>query len=293
MTRISKLLLTAIFCLSLLTLSGCKTKVAYTFIEWIADWYIGSYVTLTAKQSEEAKNIVTSFHDWHRETQLPIYVGYVEGLKQRLSVEAISGTQIHQETDKIQVYLDQSADKLLPSAARLMSSLSDGQVEEIMSNLEKERRKYQRKYVDIPQEKAYQARIKELKRNTKRLFGRLTEEQDQWVSDWAKQLQPYEQLTLKQQELMANKLLAALHQREDTQQLENTLKELLFYRTDNWDLDLQKRLDFNQQLTYQLLARIINNLSPKQSLRMNNKLDQYVADFTDLSRINQRQLTSR
>ncbi len=291
--RFSKTLLITLFCLSIFSISGCKTKVAYTFFEWVADWYIGSYVTLTPEQAEQTKDIVSAFHDWHRETQLPIYADYLEGLKSRLSNNVVSGGLIHQETDTIQMYLDQSANRILPSVAHVMSSLNDGQVAQIMSALKKERDKYQKEYVDISQERVYKKRIKELKRNTKRLFGSLTKEQNQWVMAWAKQLQPYEALTLKQRELWADKLLDALHHREDQKQLQIALSQFVFYRTDFWDLELQKRLDYNQALTYDLVARIINQHTPKQREKMGRKLDQYVADFMDLSRVDQPQLSSR
>ncbi|WNO09542.1 DUF6279 family lipoprotein [Teredinibacter sp. KSP-S5-2] len=275
---------TFLACFCLLLLTSCKTKIAYSFLDFIIHWQIDNYVTLDAKQKEKAKGIVDDFHQWHRATQLPRYANYVEGLKVRLTKEAVTGQSIHWETDQIQDLLDTSAHRLIPEAAAIMTTFSDQQVAEVIAEMAKEREKYAKKHVNVSLDKVYKERIKELEKNTQRLFGSFTKEQKQWVNEWVTQLKPYEELTLKQQETWAQNLKAAFDDRANQEKMENTLLELLFYRTDYWDQELQDRLDYNQVLTYDLMAKILNNLTPKQKHKMDKELDQYVSDFNELAR---------
>ncbi len=277
MKKISLLL----FCL--LCLNACSTKMAYGLMGFITKWYIGGYVTLNDDQKSFVSSTMSDFRNWHRETQLPVYIEYVDGVTNRLNSDEITGSWIHAETDRVQVFLDASIAQLKPAIVELMGSFSDKQVEELLENFEKQQAKFQKKRVDISDEKKRKKRVDELTDQTSRFFGKLSSEQKSWAENWSRQLKPYENLTLEQQKTWAKKVEEALRVREDKEKLSRLTDEIVFYRTDDWDQELQERLDHNQDISYELVAKIVNSLSTSQRKKMFSKLEEYKQDFIDLS----------
>jgi len=267
----------------LLLLNGCATKLAYNFLDWATLWYIESYVSLDAKQKQHAKDFLDEFHHWHRTTQLPRYALYMEGLQLRLSTGTLTGQQMHDETDQLQVLLETSLNHLTPLFVTLAASFSDKQVDELLASLAKERRKYQKQFVDVNEAKLHKARIEELKDHLQLAISSFNAEQQTLMQNWSHSLLPFESLTLKQQELWATELQQAMENRQDRAQLDKTLRKLLFVHTDHWDEELERRMDVNQEITYKVLAQLINSLTPKQRKKMNNKILGYVADFRELA----------
>lgn len=279
------LLKRSILCLlCLFMLNGCATKLAYNFLDWALLWYIESYVSLDDKQKAFAKDYLDKFHHWNRSTQLNQYAEYLVGLKTRLTTGKLTGQQMHDETDELQVYLDRCLDKLTPLFIELAATFSDDQVEELMDNLEKDRKKYQKDYVDIDQAKLHKTRIEDLTDHLKYGgIGGYNADQKILLQQWTESLKPFEELTLKQQEIWASELKTALDNRSDRKQLEDTLRRLLFVHTDHWDSELEKRMDINQELTYDTLARLINSMTPRQQTKMLEKLDGFIGDFRALA----------
>lgn len=270
-------------CCSVL-LFGCSTKTAYHFLDWGIKWYIGKYISLTHEQKDFTEKALDNFHDWHRHTQLVPYAEFIKALREKLNSGEITGEQLHAEVDQIQLMIDKSVDQLLPLFIQLAGSLSDEQVEELMENLAEKREEYKKDHVTASREKIIEERINDLKDHLSPHFGRLTDEQTQWLEEWATSLLPFEEVTLKQQEIWAEDVKTLLANRQDEELLKRELRKLIVTNTDDWPEDAQAIFDKNQELTYDFLARLINNLTPKQKKKMNRKFDNYIQDLYDLAK---------
>ncbi len=270
--------------LCLFVLNACSAKLAYNFLGFVINWQIGKYVSLNKEQQAFADERIEAFHDWHRETQLPVYADYIDGLLLRMSKDEITGEWVHNETDIIQDLLDISVQQLKPDIVSLISSFDEEQVNEVIERFEKEREKYKKKHIDISQKKLIKRRKSELTDRLGPFFGRFTDEQKVWIEEWAHALEPYEALTLNQQKLWEKELKAALDVRENKKELGKRLDGIMLYRTDDWDPELEKILDKNQALTYTLIAKLLNNRTEKQTERFVRKLSAYRDDLKELSK---------
>lgn len=277
-----KKILIAILCL--FCLSGCAIKLAYNFMGFIVNWHIGKYVSLNSGQKSFVDQEISEFHTWHRETQLPLYADYISGLTQRIQNDMLTAAWVHKETDTVQDLLDLSVNKIKPEIVGLISTFTEEQVAEVMKNLAETREKYRKKYIDISDEKRYNKRRDEIYDRLGPFFGSFSTEQKQWIEAWARQLEPYEVLTNQQQSLWADAVKAALEQRKDPAELSRHLDQIMFYRTDDWDPELEKILDKNQQLTYTLIAKLLTSQSEKQRAKLLHKLAGYREDFLTLSK---------
>lgn len=269
---------------SALLLGSCSsTKVAYEFLDWVLMWKIDRMVPLDAQQRSRVKSDIHTLHEWHRATQLPRYADYLEDLQKRLDPASVTAEQIHAETDQLQLMLDDILERAIPKAADIISGLTDDQVAAMLDNIVEERQEYIDENIKPGEKKRREKSAGEAKDYFKRFLGRLTGEQEKWIDDWSQQLVPYTELAAQQQLLWQEHLAKYLEVRQNRSLLEQGLRELMLYRTDNWNDELQQAMDTNQALSYALIARILNSASAKQQAHLSKRLNGYIADFRQLS----------
>ena len=266
-------------------LAGCTsvTRVAYNNLDWLLYREVDKFVDLDKAQRQKAKAALQEFHIWHRNTQLRIYANYLEEFNQQVQAGALTKDDIHARIDILQEYIDSSFNQLLPPAADIIHTLNDKQVVELLKNMRKNREEYEDEYVNVDDEERRENHVKNLSDAIKPWLGRPTKTQRQWIKTWADELEPFEKLNARQQELWEQDVAKILAQRQDKAALQKNIGGLMFYRTDNWQPELEALLDRNQDRTYTLLAKLINQATPKQKEKFTGKLLELREDFLVLS----------
>jgi hypothetical protein len=61
------------------------TRVGYNMAPTLLDWQISRYVTFNAGQQEIVDKSLAALHEWHRQTQLPVYQRFLGSVSDRLS----------------------------------------------------------------------------------------------------------------------------------------------------------------------------------------------------------------
>jgi len=276
-----KLLVLALACVFLMT--GCTVRVAYGMLDTIMGWQLGQYVTLKGEEKKFMKHTFDEFHDWHRSTQLSLYIDYLKQLKQGMITKPITAEYLHAESDKLQDLLDSSVGYLVPGLTQVAMGLNNEQIEEVVKNLEKERVEYREDYIDATDKKIQKRRINDITRYIGGFFGSFTDEQKQALIKWETNLVPHEELMIKQQEIWQQEFLNAMTFQDSQAELQTRIQALMLVRTDNWDPELQRVLDLNQRATFEMLAELFNSQTPKQRKKLERKFDQYINDFTILA----------
>lgn len=271
-----------VVCCSFL-LSSCTVRIAYSVLDNILGWQLGQYVSLKGEQKTQSKRMFKDFHAWHRRTQLPLYANYLDTLKEGMLAGDITSGYLHDESDKLQDLMDISLAKLMPGLTEVAISLDEKQIQEVVEQLEKEREEYREDYIEDSEEKIQKRRIQDLTRYIGGFFGSFTDEQEAILKNWEENLIPHEKLMLSQQLQWQEAFLEAMQDRADFDQLQRKLHALLLFRTDNWDPELQKALDVNQEQTFKMLATLFNSQTPKQKKKLENKFDQYIKDLRILA----------
>ena len=84
--------------LAALSLAACSTatKFGYNHLDWLAKRQIKQYIELTPEQVDWVKPRFQTLWDWHRDTQLPLYVEDLSALavlaERPMSAEQIAQT---------------------------------------------------------------------------------------------------------------------------------------------------------------------------------------------------------
>src|SRR5688572_21904797 len=205
--------------LLLLLLAGCTTKVSYNFLDWAMEWKVQRMVTLHGQQKQQMRQAVQEFHQWHRTTQLPLYATYLESVENLLQQGPLTAAVIHAETDKIQLLMDKSFNKILPDTAAVLAQLDETQVNQLMERVTEEREEYREEYVDISKSKQIKKRRDEFIKYLSDWVGRLDSQQKKQIQLWAESMKPYEALNLQQQIMWESDLEKTLAQRNNSEVL--------------------------------------------------------------------------
>ncbi|KPJ95204.1 MAG: hypothetical protein AMJ55_04480 [Gammaproteobacteria bacterium SG8_15] len=138
-----KLIASLLLCL---LLGACSTKMAYNYLDWILEWYVGDLVSLSEDQEWQFRNALARQLDWHRKKQLPLYVKSLDDLRNAinngLTVEALQRIYHDQENG-----LNELIKQITPTLSELLATLSDSQVEQLMENLEEQNQELEDEYV--------------------------------------------------------------------------------------------------------------------------------------------------
>jgi formate dehydrogenase maturation protein FdhE len=272
----------ALLLIILTAIPGCSTKIAYHFLDNILSWQLNSYVDLQGEQKKLAQGHFKTFHAWHRLTQLPLYIEYLEGMQSLLDQENVSAKELHDASNELQDLIDISMQELLPALVEIFSTLSDEQVQELLENLDKDSEEYRDEYVDVTSKKQRKLRVEEIRSYVDRFIGRFSSQQKDLLSQWAESMQAYEALLLKQKQQWKSDVAAAMVVREDKTLLAEHLAGLVVYRTDDWDPELEAILDHNQELTFDMLAQLFNSRSESQRAKTRKKIQSYIETCREL-----------
>ena len=245
-------------------------------------WQVGQYVTLNKEQKSKAKQHIKTFHAWHRETQLSLYVDFLKNLKPNLATDTIDPVYLDKESDKLQDLIDSAMAELLPGFVEIATTLDQEQIRELRQNLEKERQKYRDDYIDDKPENIQERRIDNIGNTVGRFFGSFNDEQKSRLKNWEQNLVSYESALLVQQEKLEENFLKSLETPNEPEKIEAAIRAMMIYRSDDWEPDLRNAIQQNKKLTYNMLAELFMSRTDKQKARTSKKIDGYVADLVAL-----------
>lgn len=268
----------------LLCLSACTVKLSYKFLDNLLSWQINQYVSLNSEQKKITDSAIDAFHDWHRHTQLTLYADYLEALRDDLLSGPTTADYLHKKSNALQDLLDQSMDELMPTITSVASTLDEEQIQEVLTRMRKDQEEYRDDYIDDDDKRIQKRRIRNITRYLGGFFGKFTDEQKQRLNDWESNLEPYETLMLAQQEQWEHDFVDAMNFQDQPDKLQSKLRALMLYRTDNWNPELQKQLDINQENTFIMIADLFNSQSDKQKQKMERKFNHYIDDLRDLAK---------
>ena len=162
--------LALLLAVALLTSCSTGTRLAYNNLDTLMRLEIGSLVTLEAAQKHSLDAEFKAVWDWHRQSELPAYAIVLR----QLATELDRGNPSRATVDRIASISNRHAEifaqRALPGATRLMASLSNVQVDEVIAE--------QRQQIEKNLRKASRETATE---RTARLADELADSLDDWL----------------------------------------------------------------------------------------------------------------
>ena len=264
------------------SISGCTTKLAYDFLDWGLYWELKDYVKFTRDQRLLVKDEISQLIDWHRSEELPQYADQLE----KLSIELKSGItvdQLEESYNNLRDSWQRIVIKTLPAAVDIISNLSDQQVSDFFEMLVKKEGDDAKAIENVTSAQTLKKREAYVSKKIVGVIGKLNEEQKAFITKWAQSMKPTKEFSLAQAIRWRTKMQAVLADRQDEQQLENSLMILLANPDQLRSASYRRVIEENKRLIMQLLFDLNQTLTSQQRSKLVKKIKGFTEDFRDLS----------
>ncbi|WP_300493145.1 DUF6279 family lipoprotein [Marinobacter sp.] len=172
--------------LGLLLLGGCSsTKMAYRYADWGIVWWVDDYIPMTAEQESRLEQDIHDLRQWHCATELPRYSEWLAELKSDVRSGDLSQSTVTHHQEQLLSFFPPLMERARPATTRLLSSLSDEQVQQLASNMEKSQKELEDEFLADDPEQTREARAKRTMERVERWLGALNERQRDTVNAWS------------------------------------------------------------------------------------------------------------
>lgn len=166
-------------------LAGCTAaRTVYNHLDWWASWQLGKFVDLDGPQEALFESGFQPLWDWHRSTQLTLYAADLRELA-RAANEPLSSEQVADFLQRATAHSWRVLDEAMPATVRLLQSLDDAQVREMVERLDERREDRAEEAREMTLEELADEAAHDMRDSLKTWLGRLTPEQNERVARWA------------------------------------------------------------------------------------------------------------
>ena len=262
--------------------SGCTIKLAYNFLDWGLYWELKDYVKFNRDQRLLVKDEISQLLDWHRSDELPQYADQLEklsiGLESGMAVE-----QLEESYNNLRDSWQRIVIKTLPAAADIISNLNDQQINDFFEMLIEKEDEDAKDIESGTSARTLEKRESYVSKKIVDVIGKLNEEQNDLIAQWAGSMLPTKEFSLVQAIQWRTRMQAAIAERHDEQLLEKNLMVLFANPDQLRSASYRRVIEKNKRLIMQLLFDLNQTLTNQQRSQLVKKLNGFIVDFRDLS----------
>jgi hypothetical protein len=141
----------------LVGLAACSAvRLGYDQGPFLAHWWLDSRLAFTTEQSARTKDALAQWFAWHRATQLTDYAGWLSRARAESAV-AVTPQQVCRWSDELRRRLDPLMERVLPTAAEVVPTLSPEQLARLERRLEEDDVKRRKDFLQPRNEQRWEA----------------------------------------------------------------------------------------------------------------------------------------
>ena len=276
--------------LCLILISGCSMiRVGYGHFDSVAAWMVHDYFDLNADQRDLFAQRFERLHTWHRQTQLPEYAQFLIDIQIRAK-RSLRESDILWLVDGAKQRYARIAVRGAADAADLLATLTPEQLETFRQQIDKDNKKFMREHrindSEAERRKVVQQRTLSQLRDW---VGPLNDIQETRVIAMLKTMPLIDKLRHEDRLRRQREFFALLELRNGERTVfAQRLRDWL----ENWEAGRgaeQTRLfDESWKKRADLYAAIDHTLTPAQRNHLVSKLQDYIDDFRELSKVKNR-----
>jgi hypothetical protein len=282
-------------------LQGCGAlRLAYNQSPLATYWYLDDYLDFNASQRPLVKAALDDIQQWHRQSQLPLYIETLEKLQHQMpkDMTAAQACTLYVEVqDRLLVTFEGMAGRLQSEGLRegerggrgagmqVLASLDSAQLAHLQKKWAKTNAKYRKDYVDGSASKLRDKRLEQAVSRAESLYGNLTSKQEALLDARleASGFEPeaaYAERLRRQQDLLQT--LRNLRQ-ASAATMSTNLGGVIARVALSPDLNYRDYSQKTRLQACQTFADLHNSMSPEQRLTALRKLQNYELDLRALS----------
>jgi len=252
-------------------LASCSaTRFAYDNADTALRFMVASYLDLDAEQTEDLRQRVVQFHQWHRQNELPAYAALMRSASERAS-RGITAEDVDWGFSNLRARYRKFAAQAAEDAAPVLATLAPAQIAALEHRFAENNQKRRR------------AQVKRMLERFRDFAGDLTPDQEARVERFALAHEGHVALRFEDRQNWQREVIEVLKQRRQAQELGRRLAETFsvpelrrsetFLNEDKrWDEDLGR-----------LIVELDRSLSPAQRAHVVRRLADYANDFAALA----------
>lgn len=254
---------------ALLLLGACSgTTFVYNRLDFLLPWYVDDYAELNGQQELYLAELLAPFLAWHRNQELPAYVGIIDDIEGSLDSELtpahIAAIFAHLEAAWLRLE-GEALDWLLDLGAQL----SDKQIAGFLEVLGEQQAEFEEKYLQRSDEQFHEESYDNLLDNAGEYLGALSDEQRTLLRDGSRRLLRSDQAWLQERARWLTQLADLLKREPQWQQ---RLRDAVAERRRNPSPDYRRIYEHNMGVVYELVAALLNSRSEQQDRFLRDKL---------------------
>lgn len=256
-------------------------RIVYEQLDWLTIWYIESYVTLDSRQKKQARTMVGRQLAWHRSAELPEYAALTRDLLAQTGQPFTTG-DIAVRYDTVVLLWDRFLLQLVPDAATLFASLSDGQVEALFARLARKNAELAKEYSGKTPAVRRARQDKAIIRAFRQFTGPLTREQEALVRARTAEFEDTSQEWLARRAVWQQEFRQLLVERRSAGAFLPELSNLMLDPNQFDSPTYRRQVAANRQRAFSLVAEVLNSLNARQQAHLRGRLETYLADINAL-----------
>ena len=162
---------------SCLTLSCGLIKTAYNNVPALATWWLDNYFNFTSAQNLVLKPALKNLHNWHRQSQLPIYLSLLQELQQSFAKDQISATEACEKIEAIKLSIYTLQAESIPIIIEMAPLLSDKQLKNFQQQLVKRTEKWKEEWWQDSKKEQLKVRLEKTQDFAEKMVGDLSDAQ--------------------------------------------------------------------------------------------------------------------
>ena len=289
--------LKAVIVIGLVTLvTACSFKTVYNRLDYLIPKYVEGVVTLDDVLEERLEGRTQVLLDWHRNTQLKQYAGWLQSLQQDFGVQ-LTEEQLEQHISEMEGFWLSLLDRVNDEMAYLLPMLDQAQREELFLYLDDSNEEFSEEFIELHEQaliaafepilRDEQARIDDYAERMIDVYedwvGELTDEQAGSVEQAAAELISTAGLRLQRRldwQQGIRQILASADSHYDKSQ---RLRVFLAGFEQDEDGPIRQASDINRQVIIRLTVQIAHSLTNEQKEFFISRTDDYIRMFTELA----------
>ena len=256
------------------------TKIFYNYVDLLLINWLESYLELSTTQSSDLHKKVDKFFSWHRKSELPKIVLFIEDLKVRY-IDGIDKQDINWIRSESKILWKRILSYSERDIVSFLLKVDDTQILQAKEKLIKKEDDWLIKQSKMSSE---ELRMHILDRSYEFLeewLGGLESIQKQQIANWVQTDPNWVVIRLRNREKLQNDLIDLLKSKK---LLKENIHSWISYPESHWTEEFKNAIEEKIQEWETITLMIDANTLPRQRKHVIKRLDQYIEDFKDLSK---------
>ena len=260
-------------------ISCSTTKIAYNYADFFVLNWFDSYIDLNESQRSDIKNKVDNFFIWHRKSELPKVIVFLEDIKFRYK-GGLKKDDISWISDQSKIFWDRILNHIEADLAAFLLTISDSQVFQAKEAMLEKEDDWLIEQSKMTSDELHSHVLSRLYEFLEDWMGNLEVHQKKQIAAWVKTDPNWILIKLRNREKFQNDLIDILKYKH---LLKDNIYSWIRYPSSHWTQEYTRNIEDKKKEWETVTFKIDSNSLPRQRKRVLIRLDELIEDFRDIA----------